>query len=106
MGINIGKIEYKNINNQYTYDAAKSSPQNQQIDIEDIDYNEDYDSIFTEFLCYAQNRLFTYFEEYRRENADSVNKRKKNYFYSYCDINNNNNSQTAKKSERATKYYY
>lgn len=44
MGINIGKIEYKNINNQYTYDAAKSSPQNQQIDIEDIDYNEDYEA--------------------------------------------------------------
>lgn len=33
------------------------------------DYNEDYDSVFAKFLCYAQNRLFTYFEEYRRENA-------------------------------------
>lgn len=32
-------------------------------------YNEMDDSIYKEFLCYAQNRLFTYAETYRRENA-------------------------------------
>ena len=32
-------------------------------------YNEDYDSIYKEFLCYSQNRLFSYAETYQRENA-------------------------------------
>ena len=32
-------------------------------------YNEMDDSIYKEFLCYAQNRLFTYAETYRRKNA-------------------------------------
>ena len=32
-------------------------------------YNEMDDSVYKEFLCYAQNRLFTYAETYRRENA-------------------------------------
>ena len=32
-------------------------------------YNEMDDSIYKEFLCYAQNRLFTYAETYKRENA-------------------------------------
>ena len=35
----------------------------------DSSYNEMDDSIYKEFLCYAQNRLFTYAETYRRENA-------------------------------------
>ena len=32
-------------------------------------YDEMNDSIYKEFLCYAQNRLFAYVETYRREEA-------------------------------------
>ena len=33
------------------------------------DYREMTDTIITVFLCYAQNRIFTYFEEVGRRNA-------------------------------------
>jgi len=35
----------------------------------DSTYNDMDDSIYQEYLCYSQNRLFTYAETYRRENA-------------------------------------
>lgn len=35
----------------------------------DSTYNEIDDSIYQEYLCYSQNRLFTYAETCQRENA-------------------------------------
>ena len=35
----------------------------------DSSYNEMDDSIYQEYLCYSQNRLFTYAETYQRKNA-------------------------------------
>ena len=35
----------------------------------DNTYNEMEDSIYQEYLCYSQNRLFTYAETYQRKNA-------------------------------------
>ena len=45
-------------------------------------------------------------KEYRSKNMENINKKDKEYFYSYYDINRNNNSQTAKKINRITTYYH